>query len=47
MDAEGLHSQYTMFGDDPFIRGLGEAGKFSAWNYAKARAFEMCAASGN
>jgi hypothetical protein len=43
MEAEELYSQYTMFGDDPFIVGPGEPGKFSAWIYAKARAFEICA----
>lgn len=47
MDAEELYSQYTMFGDDPFILGQGEPGKFSAWNYAKVRALEICAATGN
>jgi len=47
MEAEELYSQYTMFGDDPFILGPGEPGKFSAWNYAKVRAFEICAATAN
>ena len=47
VDAEELYSQYTMFGEDPFILGPGEPGKFSAWNYAKDRAFEICAATAN
>ncbi len=46
LEAEELYSQYRMFGDDPFILGPGEPGKFSAWTYAKARAMEICAASG-
>ncbi len=47
MDSEALYSQYVMFGDDPFILGPGKPGKFSAWNYAKASAMEICAANGH
>ncbi len=43
--AEMLYSHYTDFGDDPFIVvPLGKArSTFSAWDYAKQRAAEMCA----
>jgi hypothetical protein len=38
MSAEELYSGYTMFGEDPWISGS----KFSAWQYAKERCFEIC-----
>lgn len=42
--AEALYSNYTSFGDDPFIIGdeVGAA-KFSAWEYALLRSKEICA----
>ena len=42
MNSEQLYDQYVMFGDDPFILGPGDPVKFSAWDYAKARAHEVC-----
>jgi hypothetical protein len=43
MSAEQLYSQYTSFGDDPYIRGSTDPGiPFSAWNYAKTRCLELC-----
>jgi hypothetical protein len=42
MSATVLYSNYTMFGDDPYIIG-GEGVVFSAWNYAKERCAEICA----
>jgi hypothetical protein len=43
MTAEELYSQYTSFGDDPYIIGSSEPKvPFSAWNYAKARCSELC-----
>lgn len=41
--AEELYELYTMFGEDPFIIGKPEC-HFSAWNYAKQRAEEICRA---
>ena len=42
MTAEALYTQYVTFGEDPFIVGpAGEAGLFSAWDYARARCAEM------
>ena len=38
---ESLYSQYTMFGDDPFIVSQDPACKFSAWDYAKRRCTEL------
>lgn len=38
---ERLYSQYTMFGDDPFIITQDPACKFSAWDYAKRRCAEI------
>jgi len=44
MTAESLYSQYTSFGEDPFIVGPGiSTPVFSAWTYAKQRAEEKCA----
>jgi hypothetical protein len=44
MTATALYSQYTSFGDDPYIIGSSEPGvPFSAWTYAKARCSELCA----
>ena len=41
--ADALYSQYTSFGDDPYIIGANEPGvPFSAWSYAKARCSELC-----
>src|SRR5436190_14233906 len=43
MTADALYSQYTSFGDDPYIIGSKEPGiPFSAWTYAKARCSELC-----
>ncbi len=43
---EELYKLYTMFGEDPFIIGQPEC-RFSAWNYAKQRAEEICGATGH
>ena len=37
ISAEKLLLQYKTFGDDPFIIGAGDGGKFSAWDYAALR----------
>lgn len=42
MTAEALYSNYTMFGDDPWISG-GDGAPFSAWDYAQERCAEICA----
>ena len=43
MNAATLYSQYTSFGDDPYITGSSEPGvPFSAWNYAQERCAVMC-----
>jgi hypothetical protein len=44
MTAAELYELYVDFGDDPFIVGTpGEPWiKFSAWDYAKKRAEEIC-----
>jgi len=43
MTADELYSQYTSFGDDPYITSSNEPGvPFSAWSYAKTRCLEMC-----
>jgi hypothetical protein len=44
MTAETLWMRYTMFGEDPWIAGDGGGERFSAWDYAKERAKEVCAA---
>jgi hypothetical protein len=43
--ADQLHDRYTSFGDDPFIVALDGAPKveFSAWSYARERAWELAA----
>ena len=41
MSAEALYSQYTSFGDDPFIIGSSQRIPFSAWDYAKQRCGEI------
>jgi hypothetical protein len=43
--AEALYSDYTSFGDDPFIvviDGADDSAKFSAWSYAKERCRVIC-----
>lgn len=56
MTADALYTSYSMFGDDPFIRGpkacitvldfstgaVTLKPRFSAWEYARQRATEMC-----
>jgi hypothetical protein len=43
MSADALYSQYTSFGEDPYIIGANDPGvPFSAWTYAKARCSELC-----
>lgn len=42
MSASTLYSQYTMFGEDPWISGPGQS-DFSAWEYAKSRCEILCA----
>jgi hypothetical protein len=47
MTADVLYSQYTAFGDDPYIVDSGEPGvPFSAWAYAKIRCSELCGSQG-
>jgi hypothetical protein len=41
MSADELYSQYTSFGDDPFILGSSQRVPFSAWDYTKKRCAEM------
>jgi hypothetical protein len=43
MTANTLLAQYRLFGDDPFIVATGDSqpAKFSAWDYAEARAAEI------
>ena len=38
-----LYSQYTMFGEDPFIMPDDVEPRFSAWTYARQRCAELCA----
>jgi hypothetical protein len=44
MTAKELYDHYTSFGDDPFVIAPPGAAKveFSAWDYARARADELC-----
>lgn len=42
MTDEQLYRQYTMFGEDPFILPAGPGPRFSAWDYAKGRAVQIC-----
>lgn len=43
MSARSLINYYRMWGDDPFIVAQVETPRqFSAWDYAKKRAAEMC-----
>ena len=49
MTAEALYKAYTAFGEDPWIVSVpGGAGQilFSAWDYAKKRAAELCPPAG-
>ena len=48
VDAKGLYSSYTAFGEDPFISGEPPEGQqvFSAWDYAKRRCEELCGGRG-
>jgi hypothetical protein len=46
MTADVLYDYYTSFGDDPFIRVVGESDErvdFSAWAYAGERCNAICA----
>jgi hypothetical protein len=47
MTAQELYELYTLFGEDPFVQAPpGERpSTFSAWDYAKQRASEMCGRS--
>lgn len=51
MSADALYEQYVAFGDDPFIVAPpGTASGvvlFSAWDYARERAKEICAERGS
>jgi hypothetical protein len=45
MSADDLYSQYTSFGNDPFIvviDGATDGANFSAWNFAKERCRLIC-----
>jgi hypothetical protein len=45
MAAEELLSQYTSFGEDPWITGEANECKFSAWAYAEQKCKEICNAA--
>jgi hypothetical protein len=46
MSADDLWSNYTMFGEDPFIVGVDAPSvRFSAWDYARERCDVLCATS--
>jgi len=50
MTAEALYRAYNAFGEDPWIISIPEDGGqivFSAWDYAKKRAAELCLRAGN
>lgn len=40
--ADELYSQYTSFGNDPYIIPEDQSCHFSAWNYARERCQEIC-----
>ncbi|MCW5773438.1 MAG: hypothetical protein KIT16_17485 [Rhodospirillaceae bacterium] len=43
MSAAALFELYTRFGEDPIIRGAAPGeGRFSAWDYARARSAALC-----
>jgi hypothetical protein len=43
MSADALYSAYTSFGEDPYIVSSETSGvAFSAWDYARQRAREIC-----
>ncbi|HMO55724.1 MAG TPA: hypothetical protein PKA05_17995 [Roseiflexaceae bacterium] len=42
MSAVQLYGVYTAFGEDPFIAEATPEQRFSAWEYAKQRAAEIC-----
>ena len=42
MSADALYSAYTSFGEDPFVVPTGDAARFSAWDYARARCTAIC-----
>lgn len=46
MRAEELYERYTIFGEDPWVLGgkLNDPVPFSAWDYARQRCAELCAA---
>lgn len=46
MEAKELLERYKSFGDDPWISGPDRECRFSAWEYAAARAKEICEAGG-
>lgn len=35
--ADALYDNYVSFGEDPFIIGPDQGGRFSAWDYARQR----------
>ena len=45
MPAADLYSLYTTFGEDPYIIPDHRAASFSAWEYARLRCDQLCAAS--
>ncbi len=45
MTPEQLWKLYSMFGDDPFIVTTDPDCSFSAWDYARRRCHELCAAN--
>jgi len=44
MCADDLYGGYVAFGDDPYIVPTPAGQRFSAWDYAKVRCQELCAA---
>ena len=45
MAATDLYSLYTTFGEDPYIIPDQPGSSFSAWEYARLRCDQLCAAS--
>lgn len=46
MTAAAIYAEYMMFGEDPALIATGASPQvhFSAWDYARQRSVEMCAA---
>jgi hypothetical protein len=42
MSPAELYSQYTSFGDDPYVFPAGQGDRFSAWDFARDKCEEIC-----